>query len=520
MRTRTRVGDQLAVLAGARLDLLEIARGARSKYVALGGVLLSTGGLAVLSASFAVHMALGAWWPVALLIGLGWGLVIVNLDRMLLVGMAHDSSWLRNIAMAVPRIALAVVLGTVISTPLTLQVFHREIEATMVTLQAEAAEKFTTKLDADVRYAQIPALQQRVADEQGVIASGGSADPNSDPRVVTAQAERDSKQAAYAAAQARSAELQGKAQCELDGTCGSGTAGAGDAYLSAAAAAGQQSAAKADLDAAESALQQARATADRNAQSADARSVAQAQSGLAADSATLDRLTRARNAEQAGFEAENAQSTGILARLEAMSRLSADRPLLGTAHLMLFLLFLSVEILPVVMKVLLNFAEPTAYDRMVQLRDDEEVEAEEIRREGRRRAQQARADLVVAAETDRMARELLDREIAARDEAARAAEEAARRKQRRGLSRMVRGLGARAASTLRPGRPAREERSELTVDTGELEALLAAPSALGMWGTSVQQPSAEVLRDAAGRPPVPAPRSAEDAVLMGGPADH
>ena len=118
----------LAGLAGARADLLEAAPGARAKFVALGGVLLSTGGLAVLSAAFAVHMALGVWWPFALLAGLGWGFVVVNLDRMLVVGMAHDASLKRNLLLAVPRIGLALVLGVVIATPLTLQVFSKEID--------------------------------------------------------------------------------------------------------------------------------------------------------------------------------------------------------------------------------------------------------------------------------------------------------------------------------------------------------------------------------------------------------
>src|SRR5688500_14596465 len=99
-----RLGNGLAVLAGARPDLLAAAPGARARFVALGGVLLSTGGLALLSAAFAVHMALGASWTVALLVGLGWGAVIVNLDRMLLVGMAHDASVRRNVALAVPRV--------------------------------------------------------------------------------------------------------------------------------------------------------------------------------------------------------------------------------------------------------------------------------------------------------------------------------------------------------------------------------------------------------------------------------
>ncbi|SDX74416.1 protein of unknown function [Modestobacter sp. DSM 44400] len=514
MRVSTRTsGDRLAVLAGARLDLLKVTPGARSKYVALGGVLLSTGALAAVSMSFALHMALSAWWPLALLLGLGWGVVIVNLDRMLLVGMGHDSSWLRNLGMAVPRLALAVLLGTVISTPLTLQVFSKEIEATMVTLQAEAAQQFTAGLDADPRYAPIPELQQKVADEQAVIASGGTADPNADPLVVAAQAERDAKQAVFDAATTTFAELQAKAQCELDGTCGSGHAGAGDAYLSAAAAAGQQAAvrdaAQAALDASEVSLASARDAAEAAAESADARSVVIAQADLVTDQASLTRLTDARTAGQANFEAENSDNTGILARLEAMDRLSQDRPLVGAAHLVLFLLFLSIELLPVLVKVLLNMAQPAAYDRLVELREAEEVEFEEIRREGRRRAQQARADLVVAAETDRMARELLDREIAARDEAARAAEEAARRKQRRGLGRVLRGL-RRRSDEVAPA-PAPE------VDL--FDQLTAGSTTLGMWGTS-QTTSAEVLRDALGRPAVPAPRAAEGVMLTGAAADR
>ncbi|MCW2508189.1 MAG: conserved rane protein of unknown function [Modestobacter sp.] len=499
MRARTSsVGDRLAVLAGARLDVLQVAPGARAKHVALGGVLLSTGGLAALSAAFAVHMALGAPWLIALAVGLGWGLVIVNLDRMLLVGMAHDASWQRNVAMAVPRIALAVLLGTVISTPLTLQVFNKEIDATVVTLQAEAGDRFTTELDADARYTQIPVLQQRIAEEQAVLAGGGATDPNADPRVTAAIADRAAKQAAYDAAQATYADLQAKAQCELDGTCGSGTAGPGDAYQSAAAAAATQAtvrdAAKDELDGAEAALLDARTTAGQDAASNGARSVALAQADLTNDQAELARLTDARTAEQAAFQAQNSQADGLLARLEAMDRLAADRPAAGTAHLMLFLLFLSVELLPVLMKVLLNFGEPTAYEQLEKMRDEEDVEAERIRRDGRQRAQQARADLVVAAETDRMAREILDRETAAREEAERAAERKARRQNGR-VARTLRRV-------FRPAVAPVEEPAELiepTLDTGELEALMTAPSAVGMWGTSS----------------VPAPRSADDDVLAG-----
>ena len=127
--------------------MLASAPGARAKFVALGGVLLSTGGLAAVSAAFAVHMALGVWWPFALVIGLGWGAVIVNLDRMVLVGMGHDSSWKRNLVLAVPRVGLALILGIVVATPLTLQIFHKEIDTEIVQMQAERADAYRTGLE-------------------------------------------------------------------------------------------------------------------------------------------------------------------------------------------------------------------------------------------------------------------------------------------------------------------------------------------------------------------------------------
>src|SRR4051794_1227473 len=211
---RGRIGGGLAVLAGARPDVLEAAPGARARFVALGGVLLSTGGLAAVSAAFAVHMALGVWWPLALLVGLGWGAVIVNLDRMLLVGMAHDASLKRNLIMAVPRIGLALVLGIVISTPLTLQIFHKEIDSEIVALQAEASDAYQQSLTSDARFAGLPALREKVATEQAVVVSGGGAAADLAPL----QGQATAAQAAYDAALAEQRALSARAQCELDGT--------------------------------------------------------------------------------------------------------------------------------------------------------------------------------------------------------------------------------------------------------------------------------------------------------------
>jgi hypothetical protein len=393
-RRRGRIGDGLAGLAGAHPDVLKAAPGARARFVALGGVLLSTGGLAMFSAAFAVHMALGLWWPVAMLFGLGWGFVIVNLDRMLLVGMAHDASVRRNLLMAVPRIALALVLGVVIATPLTLQVFHREIDTEIVTLQAEASDAYKAKLDSDARFAHIPDLKKQIATEQASVASGG----HDDAALTTVHAQLTTAQTAYDQALSQYQQLTAQAQCELNGTCGTGRAGEGTAYDSAKAAADAQGAV---VTSAKAALDQATAAAT----AAEARSASEAGSNLKTDQEELASLTAQQKRLQAAFDATNANDSGILIRLQALGRLSDENATLGMAHTMLSLLFICIELLPVLMKTLLNFSPATAYERLAALRDESDVAVEEMAQQARRTVEQAKTDLLVMAEKDRVERQ-------------------------------------------------------------------------------------------------------------------
>ena len=394
MARRRRFGDGLAVLGGARPDLLQTAPSARPRFVAMGGVLLSTGGLAVLSAAFAVHMALGVWWPFALLAGFGWGFVVVNLDRMLIVGMAHDASVKRNVLLAVPRVGLALVLGIVIAPPLTLQVFAKEIDTEVVAMQAEAADEHRASLEQDERFVGLPALRESIAEDEAIVASGGRSDADLD----LVRAEVVAAQAQYDAATKTAGALDAKAQCELDGTCGTGDAGTGEAYVQARAAAdAQQSAvrsARAELDAATAAVT-----------TAEARSAEIAAASLATGQAELTRLTADLDRLQATFDAENEGSGGILLRLEALDRLGDRNGTLAAAQFMLSLLFMCVEILPVLMKLLLNFGPPSAYDRLAALRDSGDVDIEGLAQESRLEVAKAKEELLVLAEKERLERQ-------------------------------------------------------------------------------------------------------------------
>ena len=72
---------------------------------------------------------------------------------------------------------------------------------------------------------------------------------------------------------------------------------------------------------------------------------------------------------------------------------------------MLSLLFMSVEILPVLMKLLLNFSPPSAYDRLAALRDTGDVEIEELAQESRLTVAKAKEELLVLAEHERVDRQ-------------------------------------------------------------------------------------------------------------------
>src|SRR3954469_9971007 len=82
---RRALADLLLTVSGANRDVLRDAPKERTKQVAMGAVLLSTAGIAAVSASYALYMALHLWVPFALLGGFVWGLVILNLDRWLIV---------------------------------------------------------------------------------------------------------------------------------------------------------------------------------------------------------------------------------------------------------------------------------------------------------------------------------------------------------------------------------------------------------------------------------------------------
>ena len=101
-----------------------------AKYAGMGGTIFFTACMAALSGGYAISYVFNNT-IVAILFGLFWGMLIFNLDRLIVNTMYSDGkvtiSW-QELVSGLPRIVMAVFLGIVISTPLELKIFEDAID--------------------------------------------------------------------------------------------------------------------------------------------------------------------------------------------------------------------------------------------------------------------------------------------------------------------------------------------------------------------------------------------------------
>src|SRR5262249_375809 len=130
----------LSTLAGARTEILEQCPTERVKFTSLGSAILVTSGIAALSMWFALYNAMGANPFVALFGAIVLGFVILGIDRWLVssVPIRGSGRW----AIAAPRFLLAMLLGSLISTPIVLRAFESEINAQIVLIKQQRASAF------------------------------------------------------------------------------------------------------------------------------------------------------------------------------------------------------------------------------------------------------------------------------------------------------------------------------------------------------------------------------------------
>lgn len=118
--------------SGADTDILEqCSSGERTKYAGIGATVFFTAVMATIAASYALFTVFDALGT-SIFFGLVWGLLIFNLDRFIVSTLRKRDSFADELIQAAPRIVLAVIIAIVISKPLELKIFEKEIDQVLL----------------------------------------------------------------------------------------------------------------------------------------------------------------------------------------------------------------------------------------------------------------------------------------------------------------------------------------------------------------------------------------------------
>ena len=363
-------------LAGTHEEVLTLVPSERARFESLGWAILITSGVAAVSMWFALASAVGINGILALPIALAWGLVIMGIDRWLIVSMPIDSR--RKFAMAAPRLVLALLLGTLISTPLVLRIFQPEVNAQMAKMQQQSYNTFLRQQQASDVAKQVSTYSGELKYLNNVIATHGAASANtaSDPELTAFNKQLTNLNGEVTHWTSLKNQYYSDYICQLYGgpTCpkkGDGPA-AKASLKNYNAASAEVATLRGQVNHVQGEIQQRDAQLSSNSKSDQQARYQQALTQQPVVKAEYDTALQRQNELQASFFANNQAAHGILNRLEALSQLSSGNFTVAAARLLLFLLFLVIELLPVTVKLMQRpglYEEALGHAREAELKD-------------------------------------------------------------------------------------------------------------------------------------------------------
>ncbi|MEP1490206.1 MAG: DUF4407 domain-containing protein [Algibacter sp.] len=120
------------ICSGADTDILDqCSKGEQNKYAGIGATVFFTAVMAFIAGSFALYTVFDNLYS-SIFFGLIWGLLIFNLDRFIVSTIKKRGHFIDEIIQASPRIVLAIIIAIVISKPLELKIFEKEINQVLL----------------------------------------------------------------------------------------------------------------------------------------------------------------------------------------------------------------------------------------------------------------------------------------------------------------------------------------------------------------------------------------------------
>lgn len=162
--------------SGADKHIIETcSNGEQNKYAGIGATVFFTALLAWIASAYALYTVFDNVY-LAAFFGLVWGLLIFNLDRFIVSTIRKREKFGQELWQATPRIILAIIIAVVISKPLEIKIFQKEIDAQLLKEKNEMAianKKQVSnffKSDLDKNKAQTDSLRAEVARKEKEVA--------------------------------------------------------------------------------------------------------------------------------------------------------------------------------------------------------------------------------------------------------------------------------------------------------------------------------------------------------------
>lgn len=158
--------------SGVDKDILQsCSNGEQNKYAGIGATVFFTAIMAFIASSYALFTVFDNYYT-ATFFGLIWGLLIFNLDRFIVSTIKKRERFSSEFIQATPRIVLAIIIAIVISKPLEIKIFEKEINTVLLkeknamalANKKQVANYFQTDLDKNK--AQIDSLKSDIAKKE------------------------------------------------------------------------------------------------------------------------------------------------------------------------------------------------------------------------------------------------------------------------------------------------------------------------------------------------------------------
>lgn len=148
--------------SGADTQILETcSNGERNKYAGIGATVFFTAVMAFIASGYALYTVFDNIYT-SIFFGLIWGMLIFNLDRYIVSTIKKRDNFKSELLQAAPRIILALIIAVVISKPLEMKIFEKEIN--QVLLEEKNAMTLANKEQLALQYTpKIENLNQDIA---------------------------------------------------------------------------------------------------------------------------------------------------------------------------------------------------------------------------------------------------------------------------------------------------------------------------------------------------------------------